>query len=156
MAWYMYLKLIVEFFLRLHWSVWPVLTNGTSSFNTTVIFCFVLLIPQPKVLDYGSKNFLMGCVNCTVWPPRSTTLPPPPPQFHAGWNFVFHWFKKYMYTRTLYPVSVIYMYTNLQIIQIKKLWREQIHWLGVGKRLIEYKKQICMCLKNIQIYVARD
>ena len=48
------------------------------------------------------------------------------------------------------------MYMNLQIFQIKKLWREQIPWLGGGKRLIGYKNQIYMCFKNIQIYVARD
>ena len=141
----------MESFLWLHWCVWPVLRlltkfNVISSFNTTMIFCFVLLIPQPKVLDYA-KIFVV-CVNCTVW-----LLPPSPFNFRQAETLHFIDFKN---TRTLYPVSVIYMYMNLQIFQIKKLWREQIPWLGGGKRLIGYKNQICMCFKNIQIYVARD
>ena len=143
----------MESFLWLHWCVWPVLrllTNSISSFNTTMIFCFVLLIPQPKVLDYA-KIFVVF-LNFTVW-----LLPPPPPpplQFQAGWNFAFHWFQKYTYIVSSFSHLHVHEFANIS--DKKKLWREQIPWLGGGKRLIGYKNQICMCFKNIQIYVARD
>lgn len=142
----------MESFLWLRWCVWPVLrllTNGISSFNTTMIFCFFLLLPQSKVLDYAKiSSWFVYIVQF-----GSTPSPQIPPNFRQAETSHFIDFKN---IHTLYPVSVIYMYTNLQILQIKKLWREQIHWLGVGKRLIGYKKQICMCFKNSQIYVVRD
>ena len=100
----------MESFLWLHWCVWPVLrllTNGISSINTTMIFCFVLLIPQPKVLDYA-KIFVV-CVNCTVWPPP----PPPPLQFQAGWNFAFHWFQEYTYIVSSFSHLHVHEFANI-------------------------------------------
>ena len=90
-----------------------------------MIFCFVLLIPQPKVLDYA-KIFVV-CVNCTVW------LLPPPPSFNFRQAETLH-FIDFKNTRTLYPVSVIYMYMNLQIFQMKKTLERADSLVGWGQK----------------------